>query len=145
MRCAARNLVTFLREQEAATGVVPSDRTIVVERFRDEMRRLARLHPLATAAACMRRGRWLARASARLARSRRPVVWSDDGIALHFPDADVPPPLADLALDPGEVEDSCSSSSRSRAVRRRFRENAARALLIPRRRPGSARRSGSSA
>ena len=74
-RCAARNLVTFLREQEAATGVVPSDRTLVVERFRDEIGdwRVCILTPFG--------GRvhapWamaLARASARLARPRRAVA-----------------------------------------------------------------------
>ena len=48
---AARNLLDFLREQQDATRVVPSDRTIVVERFRDEIGDWRRVHPLARTAA----------------------------------------------------------------------------------------------
>jgi ATP-dependent helicase Lhr and Lhr-like helicase len=135
---AARNLITFLREQEAATGVVPSDRTIVVERFRDEIGdwRVCILSPYG--------GRvhapWAMALRARLRDSLGLDVqslWSDDGIALHFPDADVPPPLADLVLEPDEVEDLLLSElAQSALYGARFRENAARALLIPRRRPG---------
>src|SRR6478736_8071982 len=63
-------------------------------------------------------------------------IWSDDGIALHFPDADAPPSLADLQLDPSEVEDLVVGELGGSALfGARFRENAARALLIPRRRP----------
>jgi ATP-dependent Lhr-like helicase len=135
---AARNLLTFLREQEAATGVVPSDRSIVVERFRDEIGdwRVCVLTPFG--------GRvhapWAMALRARLRDSLGMDVqslWSDDGIALHFPDADTPPSLADLALDPGEVEDLLLGElSQSALFGARFRENASRALLIPRRRPG---------
>src|SRR5262249_31701363 len=64
-------------------------------------------------------------------------IWSDDGIALHFPDADAPPPIAELLPDPGEVEDLVVAELGETALfGSRFRENAARALLIPRRRPG---------
>ena len=135
---AARNLVTYLREQEAATGVVPSDRTIVVERFRDEIGdwRVCILSPFG--------GRvhapWAMALRARLRDALDLDVqslWSDDGIALHFPDADVPPPLADLLLDPDEIEDLLLGElAQSALYGARFRENAARALLIPRRRPG---------
>jgi ATP-dependent Lhr-like helicase len=135
---AARNLVTFLREQEAATGVVPSDTTIVVERFRDEIGdwRVCVLSPFG--------GRvhapWAMALRARLRESLDLDVqslWSDDGIALHFPDADAPPPLADLLLEPGEIEDLLLGElAQSALYGARFRENAARALLIPRRRPG---------
>jgi ATP-dependent Lhr-like helicase len=135
---AARNLVTFLRDQEAATGVVPSDRTIVVERFRDEIGdwRVCVLSPFG--------GRvhapWAMALRARLRDSLGLDVqslWSDDGIALHFPDADTPPPLADLLLEPDEVEDLLLGElAQSALYGARFRENAARALLIPRRRPG---------
>jgi ATP-dependent Lhr-like helicase len=135
---AARNLVTFLRDQEAATGVVPSDRTVVVERFRDEIGdwRVCVLTPFG--------GRvhapWAMALRTRLRDSLGLDVqslWSDDGIALHFPDADVPPPLADLVLEPGEVEDLLLAElAQSALYGARFRENAARALLIPRRRPG---------
>jgi ATP-dependent Lhr-like helicase len=135
---AARNLVTFLREQEAATGVVPSDRTIVVERFRDEIGdwRVCVLTPFG--------GRvhapWAMALRARLRESLDLDVqslWSDDGIALHFPDADTPPALSDLALDPDELEELLLPElAQSALYGARFRENAARALLIPRRRPG---------
>src|SRR5207253_10741946 len=64
-------------------------------------------------------------------------IWSDDGIALHSPEADAPPPTEDLAIDPGESEDLVVSEVGDTALfGARFRENAARALLIPRRRPG---------
>ena len=135
---AAKNLLTFLREQEGATGVVPSDRSVVVERFRDEIGdwRVCVLTPFG--------GRvhapWAMALRARLRDSLDIDVqslWSDDGIALHFPDADVPPPLADLLLDPDEIEDLLLAElAQSALYGARFRENAARALLIPRRRPG---------
>ncbi len=135
---AAKNLITFLREQEAATGVVPSDRTIVVERFRDEIGdwRVCVLTPFG--------GRvhapWGLALAARLRDSldlHAQSIWSDDGIALHFPDADAPPPLADLLLDPGEIEELVLGElAQSALFGSRFRENASRALLIPRRRPG---------
>ena len=135
---AARNLVTYLREQEAATGVVPSDRSIVVERFRDEIGdwRVCLLTPFG--------GRvhapWAMALAARLRDSlgvNAQSIWSDDGIALHFPDADAPPPLADLVLDPGDIEELVIAElGQSALFGSRFRENASRALLIPRRRPG---------
>ncbi len=135
---AARNLVTYLREQEGATGVVPSDRSIVVERFRDEIGdwRVCLLTPFG--------GRvhapWAMALAARLRDSLgidAQSIWSDDGIALHFPDADVPPPLSDLLLDPEEIEELVIAElGQSALFGARFRENASRALLIPRRRPG---------
>ena len=64
------------------------------------------------------------------------VLWSDDGIAFHFPDADAPPPTEQLVLDPDEVDDLIMGELGGTAPSGRFRENAARALLIPRRRPG---------
>src|SRR5207248_10931407 len=64
-------------------------------------------------------------------------IWSDDGIALHLPDADQPPPTQDLLIDPTELEDLVVAEVGQTALfGARFRENAARALLIPRRRPG---------
>jgi ATP-dependent Lhr-like helicase len=65
------------------------------------------------------------------------AIWSDDGIALHLPDADAPPPTDQILLDPAEVEDLVVGELGGSALfGSRFRENAARALLIPRRRPG---------
>ena len=64
-------------------------------------------------------------------------LWSDDGIALHLPEADAPPALADLLVEPDEVEELVVQEVGQTALfGARFRENAARALLIPRRRPG---------
>ena len=137
-RRAAVNLLTFLREQHDATGAVPSDRTIVVERFRDEIGdwRVCILSPFG--------GRvhapWAMAIAARLREAlgvEAQSIWSDDGIALHFPDADVPPPIDELMIDPGEVEDLVVAELGETALfGARFRENAARSLLIPRRRPG---------
>jgi ATP-dependent helicase Lhr and Lhr-like helicase len=135
---AAQNLLTFLREQAAATGVVPSDRAIVVERFRDEIGdwRVCILTPFG--------GRvhapWGMALAARLRDSvglDAQSIWSDDGIALHLPEADAPPSLADLLIGPDEIEELVVGEVGQTALfGARFRENAARALLIPRRRPG---------
>ncbi|MDF2750288.1 MAG: associated domain protein [Gaiellaceae bacterium] len=135
---AARNLLTYLEEQQAATQVVPSDRTIVVERFRDEIGdwRVVILTPFG--------GRVHAPWGMALAARLRDAlglevqsIWSDDGIALHLPDADAPPPVADLLIAPDEIEELVVQEVGQTALfGARFRENASRALLIPRRRPG---------
>ncbi len=108
-RRAAGNLVEFLREQQAATGVVPSDRTIVIERFRDEIGdwRLCVLSPYG--------GRihaaWGLALSARIRSElglEADAISSDDGIVVHLPDAegDEAPAVLDLVLiDPEELED----------------------------------------
>ena len=137
-RACRRNLVTYLREQEQATGAVPSDRTIVVERFRDEIGdwRLCILTPFG--------GRvhapWSLALASRLRESlglEVNTLWSDDGIALHLPDAEAPPPIDDVLVGPDEVEELVVQELGGSALfGARFRENAARALLIPRRRPG---------
>ena len=65
------------------------------------------------------------------------AIWSDDGVALHLPDAESPPPIDDVLVDPDEVEELVVAEVGGTALfGARFRENAARALLIPRRRPG---------
>ena len=135
---AAQNLLTYLREQEEATRAIPSDRTVVVERFRDEIGdwRLCILTPFG--------GRvhapWSLALAARLRESlglEVNAIWSDDGIALHLPDADAPPPIDDVLIDPAELEELVVTELAGTALfGARFRENAARALLIPRRRPG---------
>src|SRR5438067_2428482 len=135
---AANNLLGFLREQEAATRTVPSDRTVVVERFRDEIGdwRICILTPFGARV----HAPWGLALAARLRDSlglEVQSIWSDDGIALHLPDADATPPLEELAIDPGEVEELVTAELGGSALfGARFRENAARALLIPRRRPG---------
>ncbi|HET6683493.1 MAG TPA: DEAD/DEAH box helicase [Gaiella sp.] len=134
---AARNLLAFLREQERLSAL-PTDRTIVVERFRDEIGdwRVCLLTPFG--------GRvhapWAMALQAKLRDTLTLEVqslWSDDGIALHFPDADVPPSLSELLVEPEELEDLVVQEvGRTALFGSRFRENAGRALLIPRRRPG---------
>jgi ATP-dependent helicase Lhr and Lhr-like helicase len=135
---AAANLLTFLREQEAATRAVPSDRTIVVERFRDEIGdwRVCILTPFGARV----HAPWAMAAGARLRDALgmdAQSIWSDDGIAFHLPDADVPPPTEELIPDPDELEELVVAEVGQTALfGSRFRENAGRALLIPRRRPG---------
>ncbi len=152
---AAQNLLAYLTEQEAATGAVPDDQTVVVERFRDEIGdwRIvihspygARVHaPWALVLGARLRERYGTDVAA---------MHADDGIVLRLPDVlvdDGPDgqgprwadgsrgpdlDLDDLLIDPEQV---------SRAVREqlgssvmfasRFREAAARALLLPRRSP----------
>src|SRR5207249_3685531 len=124
--------------QEAATTAVPSDRTVVVERFRDEIGdwRLCILTPFG--------GRvhapWALALGSRLRESlglETQAIWSDDGIAIHLPEADAPPPTDDVLIDPGEVEELVVGELGDTALfGARFRENAGRSLLIPRRRPG---------
>ncbi len=89
---AARNLVDYLREQEAATRVVPSDRTIVIERFRDEIGdwRLCVLSPYGGRV----HAAWGLALSAKIRDEyglESDAIWSDDGIIVHLPDADEPP------------------------------------------------------
>ncbi len=135
---AAENLYRFLQEQQAATGAVPSDRTVVIERFRDEIGdwRVCILSPFGARV----HAPWALALAARLRESlglEVQSIWSDDGIALHLPDADAPPASDALVLEPDEIEELVVAEvGQSALFGARFRENAARALLIPRRRPG---------
>jgi ATP-dependent helicase Lhr and Lhr-like helicase len=134
---AAQNLLQFLSEQAAATGALPSDRTIVVERFRDEIGdwRLCILTPFGARV----HAPWALALTARVRDSLgldANAIWSDDGIAIHLPDADAAPPSDLVMIDPGEIEELVVNEVGDSALfGARFRENAARALLIPRRRP----------
>src|SRR4051812_38664438 len=131
---AAQNLVAFLREQQDATRVVPSDRTIVVERFRDEIGdwRLCVLSPFGGRV----HAAWGLALSARIREEHgleSDAIWSDDGIIVHLPDADEPPGAELVLLDPDELEDLVVGELGGLALfGARFRENAGRALLIPR-------------
>ena len=135
---AARNLLAFLREQQAATRVVPSDRTVVVERFRDEIGdwRLCVLTPFGGRV----HAAWALALTARM-RDRfgltADAIYSDDGIVVHLPDADEPPGAELVLVEPDEVEDLVVAELGGSALfGARFRENAARSLLIPRAYPG---------
>jgi len=136
---AAANLTRYVAEERAATGALPTDRTVVVERFRDEIGdwRLVLLSPFGARV----HAPWSMAAAAILRRAHGievDAVWSDDGFILRFPDADEAPEPAELMVDPAEasalVMDEIGSSALFAA---RFREAAARSLLLPRRRPGT--------
>ena len=91
----------YLDEQRDATRVVPSDRTVVVERFRDEIGdwRLCVLTPFGGRV----HAAWAMAISARLRDERGldpDAIWSDDGVILHLPDADEPPPAGRRAARP---------------------------------------------
>ena len=135
---AARNLVEFLGEQQQATRVVPSDRAIVVERFRDEIGdwRLCVLSPFGGRV----HAAWSLALSSRIREQvglESDAIYSDDGIIVHLPDAEEPPGAELVMLEPDEIEDLVVAELGSSALfGARFRENAGRALLIPRARPG---------
>ncbi|HEX5610238.1 MAG TPA: DEAD/DEAH box helicase [Solirubrobacterales bacterium] len=135
---AANNLVTYLREQQQATRVVPSDETIVVERFRDEIGdwRVCVLSPFGGRV----HAAWGLALAAKIRAERdleADAIWSDDGIVIHLPDADEPPPADLVLIEPDEIEDLVVSElSGSALFGARFRENASRSLLIPRAYPG---------
>jgi ATP-dependent helicase Lhr and Lhr-like helicase len=137
-RFAAQNLSTYLEDQQRATGVVPSDRTVVVERFRDEIGdwRVCILTPFGARV----HAPWAMAVGARLRDSlgiEVQSIWSDDGIAFHLPDSDAPPATELLLLTAEELDELVLAEVGQTALfGARFRENAARALLIPRRRPG---------
>jgi ATP-dependent Lhr-like helicase len=137
-RLAAKNLVEFLRQQQQATRVVPSDRAIVVERFRDEIGdwRLCVLSPFGGRV----HAAWSLAVSARIRDElglEADAIYSDDGIIIHLPDAEEPPSADLILLEPDEIEDRVVAELGGSALfGARFRENAARALLIPRARPG---------
>ncbi|MHB8691818.1 MAG: DEAD/DEAH box helicase [Solirubrobacteraceae bacterium] len=135
---AARNLVAYLQEQRDATRVIPSDRAIVIERFRDEIGdwRLCILSPFGGRV----HAAWGLALSARIRDElglESDAIWSDDGIIVHLPDAEEPPGADLVLIDPEELEDRIVAELGASALfGARFRENAARALLIPRARPG---------
>jgi len=134
---AAANLVAYLDEQAEATGVVPDDRTIVVERFRDEIGdwRVCLLSPFGAQV----HAPWGMALQARLAERWGldvELMWSDDGIVLRLPDAVDDLPIDELMIDPDEIDEIIVSQLPQTAMfASRFRECAARALLLPRRRP----------
>jgi len=136
---AITNLLTFLREQRETTGHVPNDTTLVVERFRDELGdwRLILHSPYGMQV----HAPWALAVAARL-RERHGIdgdaMAADDGIVVRIPETDAEPPGADLFVFERDdlealVTDEVGGSALFAA---RFRECAARALLLPRRNPG---------
>ncbi len=154
---ATDNLLAYVREQREATGEAPTDTTLVVERFRDELGdwRIVLHSPYGARV----HAPWALVVGARL-RERFGVdvaaLHSDDGIVLRLPDmmtSDIPVTdglgarwpddgagpgieLADLLIDPDDVAQAVRAELGGSAMfGARFREAAARALLLPRRRP----------
>ena len=135
---AAANTMSYLREQRAATGHVPDDRTVVVERFRDELGdwRVTIHSPFGAQV----HAPWGLAMQARM-RERGgmdvQVMHTDDGIVLRLPETDDAPPPDLTVFDPEEIEDIVTRELGGSALfSARFRECAARALLLPRRNPG---------
>ncbi|MFJ9712898.1 ATP-dependent helicase [Streptomyces sp. NPDC101234] len=161
---AADNVLSYLDEQREACGHVPDDRTIVVERFRDELGdwRVVVHSPFGAQV----HAPWALALGARLSERYgmdAQVMHADDGIVLRLPDADLmgldlldqapmkagtplntavdadqaPVGAADVAFDKGEVDQIVTDQVGGSALfAARFRECAARALLLPRRNPG---------
>jgi ATP-dependent helicase Lhr and Lhr-like helicase len=140
---AADNLLSYLHAQREAAGHVPDDRTVVVERFRDELGdwRMVVHSPFGAQV----NGPWALAIGARL-RERRgveaQVASADDGIVLRLPDsldadgAEVAPTAEDVLFDPEEIEQLVIAEVGGSALfASRFRECAARSLLLPRRDP----------
>jgi ATP-dependent Lhr-like helicase len=136
---AAENLLAYLEEEREVTGALPTDRRIVVERFRDELGdwRLCLLTPFGARV----HAPWSIAIETCL-RERLGIevqtIWSDDGIAIRLPEGDLDG-VEELLFPPAdEVEDLVVGSvGQSALFAARFRENAGRALLLPRRRSGA--------
>jgi ATP-dependent helicase Lhr and Lhr-like helicase len=136
-RLAAENVLQYLGEQAAAGGV-PDDRTIVIERCLDELGdwRVCVLSPLGSRI----HAPW-AMAVTALVRSRTgtdvEVMWGDEGFVVRFPETEQPPDPELMLPDADEIEGLVLRQLGSTSLfAARFRETAARSLLLPRRRAG---------
>jgi ATP-dependent Lhr-like helicase len=133
---AAENLLRFLADQEDATGSVPDDRTVVIERCRDELGdwRVCVLTPFGSRIHIP----WAMAVSARIRAAGGPEVetlWGDDGFVLRFPDTDEPPDPDWFLVESAEAMALVLRQLGTTALfAGRFREAAGRALLLPRRR-----------
>ncbi|HEX5475193.1 MAG TPA: DEAD/DEAH box helicase [Vicinamibacterales bacterium] len=135
---AAENLLRYLADQAAAAGAVPDDRTVVVERCRDELGdwRICVLSPFGARV----HAPW---AMAAVERTRAETgldvetMWTDDGFVVRFPETDAPPDPA-LVLPASEEAEALvlRQLGGTALFAAKFREAAGRALLLPRRRPG---------
>ena len=133
---AAENVLRYLADQELASVHVPDDRNIVVERVRDELGdwRMCCLTPLGSRI----HAPWAMAVTAKLRANGGPEVetmWSEDGFCLRFPESEQPPEVDALLLEPEEAAELVLRQLGSTALfAAKFRESAARALLLPRRR-----------
>lgn len=131
---ARDNITALLDAQAEATGVLPDDRHIVLERFHDEVGdwRVVVHSPWGRPV----NAAWALAVSHRLAEDldiEVQAVAGDDGMVLRMPEADTPPGAEILVVDPDEVVRVVSAQVGGTALfAARFRECAARALLLPR-------------
>ena len=138
---AAENLLAYLEDEREATGALPTDKRVVIERFRDELGdwRLTLLTPFGGRVHAPWSLALEARLQERLGMEIQ-TIWSDDGIAIRLPESESNLDGVEALLfpDADEVEDLVVGQLANSALfASRFRENAARALLLPRRRPGT--------
>jgi ATP-dependent helicase Lhr and Lhr-like helicase len=134
---AAQNLGSYLDEQREATGLLPDDRTIVVERFRDELGdwRVCIHSPFGAQVHAPWSQAIEARVRERLGLEVQ-TMYTDDGVVVRLPEVDEAPAAESILFDPEEIEDLVVNEVGGSALfASRFRECAARALLLPRRRP----------
>ena len=135
---AADLLLEYLREQVEATEEAPSDRTIVIESFLDEVGdwRVTVMTPFGARV----HAPWATAVTARLRNETAgevDMMYTDDGMVFRLPESDAPPPAEAFLPRSDEVEDIVVRELGSTALfAAHFRENAARALLLPRRQPG---------
>jgi ATP-dependent Lhr-like helicase len=131
---AAENVLRYLVDQELATVTVPDDRNIVIERVRDELGdwRVCVLTPFGSRV----HAPWAMAATAKLRASSGyevETMWSEDGFVLRFPETDEAPPIDAILLEPEEAAELVLRQLGSTALfAAKFRESAARALLLPR-------------
>ncbi|MFC6644945.1 DEAD/DEAH box helicase [Granulicella cerasi] len=132
---AAENVLRYLADQELSTQQVPDDRTVVVERVRDELGdwRVCVLTPFGSRVHTP----WAMAASARLSAAgiAAETMWSEDGFVLRFPESETAPDVDFLLMEPEEASAHVMQQLGATALfAARFREAASRALLLPRRR-----------
>jgi ATP-dependent Lhr-like helicase len=132
---AAENVLRYLADQELATVEVPDDRTIVMERVRDELGdwRVCVLTPLGSRV----HAPWAMAVTAKIKAAGLDVetMWSEDGFVLRFPESDTPPDIDVLLMAPEEASELVMQQLGSTSLfAAKFREAASRALLLPRRR-----------
>jgi ATP-dependent helicase Lhr and Lhr-like helicase len=133
---AAENALRYLADQELATVVVPDDRNIVIERVRDELGdwRVCVLTPFGSRI----HAPWAMAVTAKLLATGGQEVetmWSEDGFVLRFPETEEAPSVDAILLEAEEAADLVLRQLGSTALfAAKFRESAARALLLPRRR-----------
>ena len=133
---AAENVMRYLADQEVATESVPDDRTIVVERVRDELGdwRVCIMTPFGSRV----HAPWAMAVQGRIRTaggSDVETMWSEDGFVVRFPDVDAAPDVEQFFPEAQEASDSVQRQLGSTALfAAKFREASARALLLPRRR-----------